>query len=231
MISDVALVTVFFNYPVDRQPLYLENAKKYFQEEAIFTARFEGLPQDTSYYEKLCAYKIDFLLPYIKEHIQGKYKYMLFMDSLDTNFYRSPDNLVEDFLSFNKSIVFCGEKELWPINSYTHLYNTLEQRGPAQYLNSGGYIGYTDKIVEHLEDIINKAYPERVTDQSIWSIQYLLSEDIAVDQNYKIFYSTHVAKEYVEATEPEVVLNSINPYIVHDNGPYGDNTIKLTHLL
>lgn len=229
--KELAIVTVFFNYPEDRMPIFLDNALKYYNEEDVYIARFNGLPEDASYYEKLCAYKIDYLLPYLKEHIQGKYRYVLFMDALDVNFYRDPKTLIEDFHTFGKSIVFCGEKELWPINSYTHLYNTKQAYGPAQFLNSGLYLGVTDSVVSHLEDIVHQNYPERVTDQSIWSIQYLVKEDIGVDQNYKLFFSTHKAKEYVNLESDKVALKEINPYFVHDNGPYGEDTVKLTHLL
>jgi hypothetical protein len=98
-------------------------------------------------------------------------------------------------------------------------------------LNSGLYIGKTDSIVNHLQDIIQQNYHERITDQSVWTIQYLLNEDISVDQNYKLFFSTHKAKEYVDLYEKNVNLNGINPYFVHDNGPYNEDTIKITHLL
>lgn len=231
MINNLALVTVLFDYPPNSQPIYIENAKKYFKHDDIYIGQFSGLPSNTSYYEKLCAYKVDFLLPFIKENIQNKYEYLLFMDATDTNFYRNPDFIIETFLSFNKSIVFCGEKELWPTNSYSHLYNQKEELGVFKYLNSGCYIGYTDKIIYHLEQMLERNSLERISDQSIWSIEYLLSEDIGIDYNNQIFYSTHISKEYVDSLTPEVKLKTINPYIVHDNGPFGDDTIKLANLL
>jgi hypothetical protein len=229
--DNLALVTVFFDYPEDRSPIFLENAKKYFNQESIFIARFKGLPQTTSYYEKFTAYKIEYLYEYIKINIHNKFPYLLFLDALDTNFYCNPANIVNDFLLFNSSIVFCGERELWPQNGYTHLYNNKEKKGDAHYLNSGAYIGYTDKILYHLENLIFKKYDERVTDQSLWHIQYLLNDDISVDQENKIFFSTHKAKKYVELKENIPFLKNINPYIVHDNGPFSDETIKITDLL
>lgn len=229
--KELAIVTVFFNYPEDRQPICLDNALKFFDKEDIFIARFSGLPPDASYYEKLYRYKIEYLLPYIKENVEGKYKYILFIDALDVNFYRDPKNLVSDFLDFNKSIVFCAEKEMWPLNSYTHLYETKPQDGFATYLNSGIYIGYTEEVIKHLTDIIEKDYPEKVTDQSIWCIQYLLYNDIELDRYCKLFFSTHRSKDNVFVKNNKVHILNMNPYLVHDNGPFSEETTKITHLL
>jgi hypothetical protein len=109
-LNELAVVSLFFNYPYDKMPLIYENTKKYIGEENFFIARFDGLPLDSSYYEKLYRYKLFYLLPYIKENILNKYKYMIFVDATDTNFYKNPTDIIEVFKSFNKSIVFCGEK-------------------------------------------------------------------------------------------------------------------------
>jgi hypothetical protein len=98
-------------------------------------------------------------------------------------------------------------------------------------LNSGGYIGYTEKIVEHLENIVEKDYEGRVEDQSAWTIEYLMSDDIEVDSEGKIFFSTHLNKEYVSVDGQKIQLKNLNPFIIHDNGPFSDNTFKFTHLL
>jgi len=228
----LALVSLFFNYPDDRYPLIYENSLKYFDKEDVYVARFGGLPEDSSYYEKLYRYKLFYLLPYIKEHILNKYEYMLFVDATDTNFYKDPSDIIDTFKSFNKSIIFCGEKELWPHTQYTNMYDNKERLGPFKFLNSGGYIGYTEKIVSHLENIVNKDYEGRVEDQSTWTIEYLLHNDIDIDSEGKIFFSTHLNKEYVIIDDNgKINLNNLNPYIIHDNGPYGDNTYKFAHLI
>ena len=230
-LKEVALVSLFFNYPHDNMPLIYNNALKYFDKEDIFIGRFEGLPEDSSYYEKLYRYKLYYLLPYIKDNIWKKYKYMIFVDATDTNFFRNPSDIVEVFKSFNKSIVFCGEKELWPSTQYTHLYDNKIRKGPFKYLNSGGYIGYTDRIVEHLENIVEKDYEGRVEDQSTWTIEYLLSDDIEIDSEGKIFFSTHLNKQYVSVENENINLNGINPFIIHDNGPFSEETFKFAHLI
>jgi len=232
MIKDLALVSLYFEYPENQLPLIYSNAVKYLGEENVYIARFDGVPRESSYYEKLYRYKLFYLLPYIEEHILGKYEYMLFVDAKDTNFYRDPSTLIEDFKSFNKSIVFCGERELWPTTNLTHLYSTKERTGPFAYLNSGAYIGYTAKIVEHLQNIVKEDYKERIEDQSTWTIEYLLNDDIEIDSEGKLFFSTHTTKSYTfEDSTGKIVLTGINPYIIHDNGPYGEDTLKFAHLL
>lgn len=233
MISDLALVTVLFGYPEHSMPKIYDNALKYFNESDIYINRTTIHDIDPSdYYGKLYMHKIVTHLPYMEKHILGKYKYTLFVDATDTNFYKIPVDIIDTFLTFDKSIVFCAEKELWPETRYTHMYANKIRTGPFQFLNSGVYIGYTEKIVEHLRDIVEKNYEGRVEDQSSWTIQYLLHDDIDIDSEGKLFFSTHRNKDYVELAENKnVVLRDINPYVVHDNGPYLDETIKLADLL
>lgn len=230
MIKDLALVTVMFDYPSDALPLIWNNALKYFEKEDIYIGRFSGLPYESSLYEKLYTYKIKHLLPYLKENILGKYKYTLFVDAKDTNFYKNPHALVNDFLDFEKSIVFCAEKELWPETKYTHLYSNKVRNGEFKFLNSGIYIGYTEKIVNHLEQILANDYEGKIEDQSTWTIHYLLNEDIEIDSEGLLFFSTHKNKSLVSIKEENISLK-LSPYIVHDNGPFAEETIKIAHLL
>ena len=231
MITDTALVSLFFNYPEDRYPMIYNNALKYFNAKDIHIGRFAGLSADSSYYEKLYRYKIFYLLNFLKEHIQNKYEYMIFVDATDTNFYKDPSTIVDTFLTFKKSIVFNGETELWPVTEPTHLYTEKNRPGPFKYLNSGGYIGYVDSIIKHLTNITEKEYPNRIEDQSAWTIEYLYSEDIDIDSLGKIFFSTHDNKDYVDDNNGTFSLKGLSPYIIHDNGPYNDTTIKFAHTL
>ena len=229
--KELAFVTVFFDYPQDAQPIASKNLAKYGRMEDLFVARFSGLPQGTSYYEKLTTYKVDYLLPYIQENILGKYEYTLFFDATDVNLFKDPSGIIKDFKTFDADIVFNGERELWPATSKTHLYSEKQILGPARYLNSGLYIGTTEKIVEHLDNLIKGNDLERITDQAIWANYYLEHPEIKLDQKYKLFFSTHKAKEYVDIEEGPVCLRGISPYLIHDNGPYSDETIKITHLI
>lgn len=227
-----ALVSLFFDYPENSMPLIYDTAKKYMDINDIYVARFNNLlPPDASYYEKLYTYKIKMLSEYLKEHILGKYEFMVFVDAKDTAFYKNPYTLIEDFLKFNKSIVFNAEKELWPATIWTHKYEEKVRTGPFPYLNSGVYVGYVEKIIWHLDNMVEKNYEGRIEDQSMWTIEYLLHDDIEIDSEGTLFFSSHKNKSYVSLDQHNTVTLSLSPYIVHDNGPFLDETIKIAHLL
>jgi hypothetical protein len=231
MIRNVAIITSLFDYPSHYLPLFYKNALKYFDEKDIHIVRNNGLVTNGSYYDKLYFYKIPKVLEYIKEKILGNYDYILFLDATDTNFYSSPNNIIDLFLSKNCSIIFGAEKGLWPNTSYTHLYESKNINSEYKYLNSGTYFGFTEKIIKHMETIIDKGYENGIDDQGKWTIEYLLSNDIIIDYNCEFFMSSFESKKYFEIENNKVKLLLYNPIVIHDNGPHNDNTIKVTNLL
>jgi hypothetical protein len=230
MIKDVAIITSLFDYPKEFLPTFYKNALKYFKDEDIHIVRNNNLMGNESYYNKLFFYKIPKVLEYIKKNILNKYKYILFLDATDTNFYSSPENIVNDFLKKNCSIVMGAEKELWPPTSYNHLYKNKNINSEYKYLNSGTYFGYSDKIVFHMENIMEKIYDEGIDDQGKWSIEYLLHNDIIIDSECEFFMSTLNSKKFIDVGGSIKILN-YTPIIIHDNGPHNENTIKLTNRL
>jgi hypothetical protein len=229
--NNVALITALFDYPDYYEPSFYKNALKYFSPENIHIVRNSGLITNGSYYDKLFFYKTVKVLEYIETNIVGKYEYILFLDATDTNFIKSPEGIIDKFKSLNCSVVMGAEKGLWPPTNYTHLYENKRVINDSKYLNSGTYFGYTDKIVYHLKDIIEKEYQTGIDDQGRWSIQYLLNDDIIVDQERDFFFSTLDTKDSVKIEGNEILLLNLGAYIIHDNGPYNDNTIKLTQIL
>jgi len=231
MIQNVALITSLFDYPSHYNPIFVNNALKYFDEKDIHIIRNNGLIKDGSYYDKLYFYKIPKVLEYIKEKILGNYDYILFLDATDTNFYSSPESIVDLFLSKNCSIMFGAEKGLWPNTSYTHLYESKNINSEYKYLNSGTYFGFTEKIVNHMEIIIDKVYENGIDDQGKWTIEYLLSDDIIIDSGCEFFMSTLDSKKYFDYKDGVVTINNYNPIVVHDNGPHTEETLKVTDKL
>ena len=227
MITNISIVTILFDYPQHFCPTFYNNAKKYFLQENIHIAKFENLIQTNCYYTKLYFYKIEKLLEYVKNNI--KTKYMLFLDATDTNFLKDPSNLETDFKNYNCSILFCAEKGLWPPTDYNKLYNNKRVISEKKYLNSGAYIGYTEKIIEYLESIINDNRGHK-DDQAKWAIQYLHKEDIVIDQECNIFFSSYLSKNDIFFENQVPVLKNINAYIIHDNGPHGNETLKIVRL-
>ena len=229
--QNVALINALFYYPDYYEPSFYKNALKYFSPEDIYIVRNSGLITNGSYYDKLFFYKTVKVLEYIEKNIIGKYEYILFLDATDTNFIKSPEGIIEKFKSLDCSIIMGAEKGLWPPTNYTHLYENKRVINDSKYLNSGTYFGYTDKIVHHLKDIIEKEYQTGIDDQGKWSIQYLLNDDIVIDQERDFFFSTLDTKDSVKIENNEVLLLNLDAYIIHDNGPHNENTIKLTQIL
>lgn len=227
--NNVALITTFFDYPVYALPCFYKNALKYFKKEDIHIIRNNELNTElTNYYEKLYFYKIKKNLEYYKQKLLGNYKYLLFGDAKDTNFYRDPSTIVEDFKKYNCNILFCAENGFWPPINEKDLYNKKEKLSETYFLNSGLYIGYTDKIIHHMENIV-KENRTVYDDQGHWAIEYLLSDDIRVDQEKKIFFSTFEAKH--ELILGDKIIIPSNSYMIHDNGPYNDKTLKFANEL
>jgi hypothetical protein len=229
--QNVALITALFDYPDYYEPSFYKNSLKYFSPEDIHIVRNSGLITNGSYYDKLYFYKTVKVLEYIEKNIIGKYDYILFLDATDTNFIKSPEGIIEKFKSLDCSVIMGAEKGLWPPTNYTHLYENKRVINDSKYLNSGTYFGYTDKIVHHLKDIIEKEYQTGIDDQGRWSIQYLLNDDIIIDQERDFFFSTLDTKDSVKIENNEVLLLNLGAYIIHDNGPHNENTIKLTQIL
>lgn len=231
--KDLAVLTVLFDYPDHFIPTFYNNAIKYFDKEDIHIVRVAGLVgEGASYYDKLFYYKTVCLLDYILANISGAYKHILFLDATDTNFIGDPGNITERFDLLGLDVLFGAEYGLWPESNYTHLYS---QRGPQsgkRYLNSGTYIGHTDRVIYHLRDIIEKERQTGIDDQGRWTIQFLLNESISLDYNCDIFFSTLDSKADVDVSDPcNIRLVNIGACIVHDNGPFNDDTIKLVDLL
>lgn len=231
-LNNIALMTVLFDFPNHYEPSFYKNSLNFFNKEDIHIVRHTGLVNPfSSYYEKLFFYKTVKLLEYIESRILGKYEYILFLDGTDTNFIKSPEGVVEKFKTLNCNILMGAEVGLWPPTNFTHLYEKKRAINESKYLNSGTYFGYTDKIVHHLRDIIEKEHQTGIDDQGRWSIQYLLCEDIEIDQEREFFFSTYNTKQYVNIEGKDIKLINSNAFIVHDNGPYNEQTIKLTELL
>jgi hypothetical protein len=229
--KDIALITVLFDYPNNYTPTFVNKAQNYFDNEDIHILRFNGLCKSDSYYEKLYFYKIVKLSEYIEEKILGNYKFILFLDATDTNFITTPTNIIKSFESMNCSVLMGAEYGLWPPTNFTHLYEKKEKLSDKFYLNSGTYIGYTEKIQKYLKNIITNEYQNGIDDQGKWTIEYLLTDDIKLDQNCEIFFSTYLSKKNVELKNSVYTLINLNACIIHDNGPHNEETLKLTNLI
>jgi hypothetical protein len=228
MLERIAIISPLYGYPNDYVTTFYNKALESFAPEDIHVIRshdqFEG-----TYYDKFFHYKLENVLEYLEANILGKYDYVLFLDALDTTFLKQPTDLVEKFLELNCSIIFGAEQNLWPPTDFSHLYENKRVISRYKYLNSGTYFGYVEKIIEHLKEIVEKRYI--IDDQGTWTIQYLVHDDIIIDQECNFFFSSLDSKDKVSVVDGNVILDGVNAYIVHDNGPYTENTIKLVNMI
>ena len=54
--------------------------------------------------------------------------------------------IINIFKEYDCSVLLGAEYGLWPVTNYTHLYDEKPKLSDKYYLNSGTYVGYTDKI-------------------------------------------------------------------------------------
>lgn len=231
MINNISLVSVLFDYPQYYMPAYYNNINNTIDKSDIHILRFSALITG-SRYDKLYFYKIPKLLEYLQLCSNLK-EYILFLDATDTNFYRCPNNIVRDFLQYNCNILFCGDPNIWPRTSDSKYYLEKPILSKYCYLNSGAYMGKTQCVIDKLKILSDiRPYGSLLDDQAHWTHLYLTDKnnDIAIDQNRSIFFSTLEAKEDIVFTNNKPII-STNPYIIHDNGPHNNNTIKLTQIL
>lgn len=224
--NDLSVITVLFDYPQNALPLFHKNVCKYVSQSNIFVARFNENLKLTRY-QKLYKYKICELIKFLEENIKSKFT--LFLDANDTNVIKNPLDYINSFEQKSCSIIFGAEKGLWPNTKYNGLYQHKTAIGDSKYLNSGTYLGYTESIISHLKNIKEKNYlSDNVDDQGHWAAEYLHSQDIVLDYKREFFFSTFDSKELVDTHEKDYGLKT-KAFVVHDNGPQTNNTIKLAN--
>jgi hypothetical protein len=85
--------------------------------------------------------------PELEDHI------VMFTDSYDVVLCASPKEILQKFRSFQSEIVFSTEKTCWPDESLVEKYPNTDS--DYRFLNSGGFIGYANRILEIIDTDIN----------------------------------------------------------------------------
>jgi len=118
---------------------------------------------------------------------------VMFTDSYDVVFNSPPSDILNRFRSFKKGVVFSAEKTCWPDPERAGDYPDA----PTDYkfLNSGGIIGYADKVFE------------------------LINEDIPIEEDDQRFYTNKLFGGDLIIPEKEPYTEIIeNTYERHENG-------------
>jgi hypothetical protein len=85
--------------------------------------------------------------PELEDHI------VMFTDSYDVVLCASPQEILKKFRSYKSEIVFSTEKTCWPDETILDQYPEVDS--DYKYLNSGGFIGYANRILEIIDTDIN----------------------------------------------------------------------------
>jgi len=161
---------------------------------------------------------------------------ILFSDSYDGIITSHYKDIIHSFKTFNTDkVIFQAEKACWPIKDLSNYYP--ETNSPYKYLNSGGFIGYGNKIFEllnystqqlaptHLQELfINSSFYNTnkwlIDDQLYYTFLYL-QEQIILDTECVLFQSLMAANEDIKINNNWSITNTkfnTRPIVVHGNG-------------
>lgn len=164
------------------------------------------------------AQKINYLKNEIKDWENLQDHIILFTDSYDVIFTSPPVEIITKFRNFKKQIVFSAEKTCWPDTDVESLYPIVNSE--YQFLNSGGFIGYGDRILNLIsEDVDNSEDDQRYYTKKFFEDQ----DNIVLDYQQNIFQTLNLALEDVEVDTKLGRLNNLKtkqtPSVIHANGP------------
>lgn len=113
------------------------------------------------------AQKIHYLRQELKSWPELEDHIVMFTDSYDVVMCASPKEILQKFRSLQSEIVFSTEKTCWPDESLIEEYPQIDSE--YKFLNSGGFIGYANKIL----DIIDTEIPINSDDQLYYTKIFL----------------------------------------------------------
>lgn len=184
------------------------------------------LPTDT--WRGLCS-KPKILQAYLEKE-GANFKTMIFCDSWDVVLVDSVDRIMHEFDEFGKPIVFNAERNCFPRSDLANMFPT--SLTPYRFLNSGFIVGYTDAIMQMLDDMKAKEIPDdyqradgswqNTNDQELFSLWYLAHQQkAALDYNARICQTLHAAEPEEFSLDGGKVKSNITgnfPCAFHGNG-------------
>jgi hypothetical protein len=152
--------------------------------------------------------------PTLDDHI------VLFTDSYDVVFFEGCKEILSRFRQSDAQILFSTEKTCWPDESLSEQYPEVDT--DYRYLNSGGFIGYANQILNIIDEDIDITYD----DQLFYTEKFFEynEEDpnfIKLDYDRNIFQTLNLGVEDVEFKENKCfnVESGQNICVLHANGP------------
>lgn len=142
--ADIKVVTIGYN--AFQSTVFAKDTKRYYK-------YFSGYKVVSVYY---------LLENCLSRGLVDKDTIVMFADGTDTLFQGSKQRVLSDFLSFNASIVWSTERDMWPD---THLTKTMYAKRPEsgnrslfRHLNSGGWMARVGPMLKWYEDWSNPPF-------------------------------------------------------------------------
>ena len=141
---------------------------------------------------------------------------ILFTDSYDVICCGSPEEVVNKYEKMDHKIVFAAEKYCWPDKELSKQYPEVSSK--YRYLNSGGFIGWANDIVDILTNV-----EDEEDDQLYYTRLFLNKDKIMLDNYCEIFQTLNgIDKDLDINYKTSRIHNKIfdtYPIILHGNGP------------
>lgn len=227
----VAVITVLFDYPDYYTPIFQDKLLDNFPQEDYYVVRYKSeneIIRNESYYFKFTHFRIKNLLDFITSNISQKYDYFLHLDATDVGYVGGIEKIPQLMMEYDCSILFGGERNLWPNTDYSHLYENKKTDSLYKYLNAGVFCAETNSFISHAKEILNRGL-SGLCDQGNWQIEYLLNSDIKIDYDNKLVLNSYLAKEDIIISDQDLTFKTNKPIFVHDNGGFNDHTIKIVN--
>jgi GR25 family glycosyltransferase involved in LPS biosynthesis len=124
--------------------------------------------------------KINLLKEELSSWLEIKNHIVMFTDSYDVMLLQNPQVILSKFRDFKRPIVFSAEKTCWPNASLIDEYPNSETK--YRFLNSGGFIGYANEILEILKEPIEDRDDDQLYYTQIYLNQIKSSDSVLIDK-------------------------------------------------
>lgn len=173
------------------------------------------------------AYKINLLKNALIKYKGVENLVVMFVDSYDVILIGNEQDILDRFHKLNAKVVFSAELFCWPDPTLAKSYP--EVFVGKQFLNSGGFVGYIDNLIE----IVNQTNIQNEDDDQLYYTKIYLKESLRKHLNMKLDHksslfqnlngaSNELQLQFDDKTGQAFVLNTVyntRPLVLHGNGP------------
>lgn len=150
---------------------------------------------------------------------------VLFTDSYDVISLTNSCEILTKFNSIcdNNTVLFSAEKGCWPLKQLDIFYPEVESE--YKFLNSGGFIGNAEKILDLLEKKIENCEDDQLYYTKLFLFDNKIDNSInkiKLDYSCDIFQTLNGANDDIDIVNKKRLYNKYTntfPCLLHGNGP------------